>query len=132
MHHAVHVSRSSPYAILGKQDTLSLNLLSKRIFDDIHGSDGSVYADEASFRAPPLSFICVLILLFCTHVRLALLETYTTRPRTAQTSDFSHIQLTYHSDGMTHWATNTVASECIMRCMFSEAPLILAWANRIR
>jgi len=94
MHHAVHASRSSPYTSLGKQGTLSLNLLSKSISDDIRGSDGFIYADEASFGAPPLSFVCVISLHFCTHVRLALLETYTTRPRTVQASDYSHIQLT--------------------------------------
>jgi len=87
MNHAVHVSRSSPYASLGKQGTLSLKLLSKSICEYIPGFDGSIYADEVSFGAPPLSLVCVFILLFCTHVCLALLETYTTRPRTAQTSD---------------------------------------------
>jgi len=86
MHHAVHVSRSFPYNILGKQGTLSLNLLSKSISDHIRGSDGCIYADEASFGAPPLLFVCVPFLLFCKHVRLALLHTYTTRPRPPQTS----------------------------------------------
>jgi len=85
--------RGEAYASLSKQGTLSLNPLSKIISDDIRGSDGSIYADEASFGAPPLSFVCVLIMFFCSHVRVALPETCTTRPRTAQTSDYSHVQL---------------------------------------
>jgi len=48
MHHAVHVSRSSPYTSLGKQDTLSLNPLSKSISDDIRGSDASIYAEDSA------------------------------------------------------------------------------------
>jgi len=85
--------RGEAYASLGKEGTLSLNPLSKSISDDIRGSDGSIYADEASFGAPPLSVVCVLIMFFCSHVRVALPETYTTRPRTAQTSDYIHVQL---------------------------------------
>ena len=49
MHHAVHVSRSFPHTNLGKQDTLSLNLLSKSISDHIRGSDGSIYAEESAY-----------------------------------------------------------------------------------
>ena len=59
-------------------------------------------------------------------------ETSTTRPRTAQTSHYSHVQLAKQSNGMTQWAANTVASECSTRCMFPVAPAILAWAKRVR
>ena len=82
MHHAVHDSRGSPYTFLGKEGTQSLISLSKSISDDIRGSDGSIYADEALFGAPPLSFVCVLIMFLCLHARVVLPETCTTRPRT--------------------------------------------------
>jgi len=49
MHHAVHVSRISLYTSLGKQVTLSLNLLPKCNSDDIRGSDGSIYAEESAY-----------------------------------------------------------------------------------
>jgi len=65
MQHAVHVSSGSPYIRLGKEGTRSLSPLSKSTSDDIRGSDGSIYADEALFGAPPLSFVCVLIMFFC-------------------------------------------------------------------
>jgi len=68
MQHAVHVSSGSRYTSLGKEGTRSLCPLSKSISDDIRGSDGSIYADEASFGAPPLSFVCVLIMFFCIYM----------------------------------------------------------------
>jgi len=71
MQHAVHVFRGSPYTCLGKEGTRSLIPLSKSISDDIRGSDGSIYADEAFFGAPPLSFVCVLI--FCFFVYMPVL-----------------------------------------------------------
>jgi len=58
MHHAVHVSRSSPYTSLGKQGTLSLNLLSKSISDDIRGSDGSTCAEESAYVNARFYFLC--------------------------------------------------------------------------
>jgi len=57
MHHAVHVS-SSPYTILGKKGTLSFNLLSKSISDDIRGSDGSIYAEESAYVNVRSFFLC--------------------------------------------------------------------------
>jgi len=58
MHHAVHVSRSSPYTSLGKQDTLGLNPLSKSISDDIRGSDASIYAEDSAYVNARFFFWC--------------------------------------------------------------------------
>jgi len=84
MQHAVHVSSGSPYICLSNEGTRSLCPLSKSISDDIRGSDGSIYADEALFGAPTLSFVRVLIMFLCLHARVVLPETCTTRPRTAK------------------------------------------------
>jgi len=48
MHHAVHVFRSFPYTCLVIRNTLSLIPLSESIYEDIRGSDGSIYAADSA------------------------------------------------------------------------------------
>jgi len=67
MHHAVHVSRSSPYTSLGKKGTLSLNLLSKSISDDMRGSDGSIDAEESAYVNARSFFLCSCMALCVTR-----------------------------------------------------------------
>ena len=93
MHHAVHDSRGSPYTFLGKEGTQSLISLSKSISDDIRGSDGSIYADEALFGAPPLSFVCVLIMFFLFTCPCCATGDLHNAPKNGQTSHYSHVQL---------------------------------------
>ena len=87
---------------------------------------------QASVKTAQLAYVCPDIPDLSIDFQIKFPDTYTTRPRTSQTRDCSHIQLAQRSDGMTHWATNTVASERTMRCMFPEAPRMLAWVNRVR
>lgn len=61
MHCAVHVERSSPYTIGGKQGALSANLKSKRRSVDNRASCGPVYAKDAAVKPARFLFSFIVV-----------------------------------------------------------------------